>query len=306
MNTRTRVTAIPTLLAAGAFASLPSMLTTVAAQHAHGDATPAASQWGALGLPTLDLNYTTEAIDGMPESIEAGRYLVTVHGEPTEEDWGFGTLFVRLPDGLTFDAAMAEAGANPDAPPAFYYESVLAGGPVLLAATGASSATGIVDLPPGEWFVAGSALSQPPVQFTVTGELPADLPEPKSNVTFTTSEMAIDQTAGKLVVGENLIRVDNAGEQPHFIEFQKVPDGATLENIEATLQMEMGGTPESEPLDFANITVVGVSNDQSTGTSTWVTMQLEAGTYTALCFVADRETGMPHAYMGMYTVFTVE
>ena len=31
----------------------------------------------------------------------------------------------------------------------------------------------------------------------------------------------------------------------------------------------------------------------------------EPGTYVAVCFMPDRETGMPHAAKGMYTVFTV-
>ncbi len=38
----------------------------------------------------------------------------------------------------------------------------------------------------------------------------------------------------------------------------------------------------------------------------WMSLTLEAGTYSALCFCPDEETGMPHVAMGMYTVFTVE
>ncbi|MDQ3524720.1 MAG: hypothetical protein M3451_06665, partial [Chloroflexota bacterium] len=231
MNTRTRVTAIPALLAAGTLASLPGVLRGAAA---HGQATPdtgSVAAWADLGLPELELTFTVEAVEGMPESIEAGRYLVTIHGEPTEEDYAFGPMFLQIPEGMTFDDLMAQASEDSDGPPAFYYESLVAGGPSILASTGETSAVGIVDLPSGEWIVAGSSLSHPPIPFTVTDEMPDDLPEPASNATFTLGEMVIALTEGELVAGENLVKVENAGVQPHFVEVSKVPDGTTLENI---------------------------------------------------------------------------
>jgi hypothetical protein len=306
MNTRMRVTAIPTLLVSGMIAgSLPGLLKSAIAHEGHATPEAGGSVFADLGLPEITLAFTSEAVSGMPESLEAGRYLVNVTGEPSEEDFGFGPLFLQLPEGMTLDDAMAEAGASPEAPPAFYYDSVIAGGPVLLAATGATSAVGVIDLTPGEWFVSGNTLRQPPVPFTVTGEMPAELPEPESTATLTIGEMVITLTAGELVAGENLIRIENIGAQPHFVDLQKVPDGTTKENIEATLQAEMGGTPEAEVVDFANILPVGASTDQSGGTTQWITVTMEAGTHVALCFVPDPETGMPHAMMGMYEVFEV-
>jgi hypothetical protein len=309
MNTRMRVTAIPTLLVSGLVAgSLPGVLQRAIAHDEH--ATPEAAgggktPWADLGLPEIALAFTSDAVSGMPASVAAGRYLVTITGEPTEEDFAFGPLFMRLPEGMTLDEALAEAGANPDAPPAFYYDSVIAGGPSILAATGATSAVGVIDLTPGEWFVAGNALRQPPVPFTVTGELPAGLPEPESTATLKIGEMVITLTAGELVAGENLVRIENIGAQPHFVEIQKLPEGSTKANVEATLQAEMGGTPEGEVLDFAQIVFVGMSIDQSGGTTQWITVTMEAGTHVALCFVPDPESGMPHAMMGMYEVFEV-
>lgn len=43
-----------------------------------------------------------------------------------------------------------------------------------------------------------------------------------------------------------------------------------------------------------------------TGHCMWMSLMLEAGTYSALCFFPEPETGMPHGAMGMYMVFTVE
>jgi len=44
----------------------------------------------------------------------------------------------------------------------------------------------------------------------------------------------------------------------------------------------------------------------SMGKTGWIPVTLEAGTYVLLCFVPDIESGMPHAYHGMYQVITVE
>ena len=43
----------------------------------------------------------------------------------------------------------------------------------------------------------------------------------------------------------------------------------------------------------------------SPGQTSWLALDLAPGTYIALCFVPDRETGVPHALMGMVQVFTV-
>ncbi|MBA2759415.1 MAG: hypothetical protein H0U38_06960 [Chloroflexia bacterium] len=59
-------------------------------------------------------------------------------------------------------------------------------------------------------------------------------------------------------------------------------------------------------LDLADIVPVADSAEQSTDTTMWMPLTLEPGTYVGICFVPDPETGLPHAAMGMYIVFTVE
>lgn len=303
MNTRARVTTIPAILAAGALASIP-VPKTVAAQ---GSATPQASPatvpaaWADLGLPELNFNLTAETVEGVPESIEAGRYLLSVTGEPASETSPGGVLILQLPEGTSMDDAMAEGAAAQDGPPAFFYEAVLPGG----AEIGQSGTSiSVIDLSPGEWIVSGSGLSTPPVVFTATGELPTDLPEPESNATLTLDEMTITVTDGELAAGENQLRIENIGDQPHFVTIDRVPDGTTAENVEATLQSMMG-TPVEGAIDFADLVHVGGSADQSSGTTMWMPITLEAGTYVGLCFITDPETGMPHAMMGMHIIFSV-
>lgn len=305
-TTRSRVTAIPMLAAAGLVSSLPFAFKAAAHQEA---ASPEAGSnpFADLGLPEIELQFTSTEVTGISESLEAGRYLVTIHGEPTEEEWAFGPMFLQVPEGMSMDDMMVQAGEATDAPPSFYYEAVIAGGPIILASSGATTAYGVVDLPPGEWIVAGSGLAQPPVPFTVTGEMPADLPEPESDVTLTIGEMVINVSEGAFVVGENVVKVDNIGAQPHFVEMSKVPDGTTEANIEATIAGFMGGTPEAEPLAEEDFVTTAFSNEQSGQTVQWVTMTIsESGTHAATCWIPDPETMMPHAAMGMYTIIEIE
>lgn len=301
MNTRTRVTAIPALMAAGATMALPGAI------FARQEATPApsANPFADLGLPELTLGFTMEAISGMPESVEAGRYLLTINGDPPMEAWAFGAMFLRLPDGMTFEDAMAEAMANPNTQPPFYFDSHLAGGPTIMAGSGKTTAYGVIDLPPGDWFVAGGALMQPPIPFTVTGEMPQELPEPSSDVTITLGEMVIEITEGELKAGNNRVRIDNIGAQIHQIEVEKLPEDTTEETVLATFEWEKSGTPVADILEFENIEWVGFSMDQSGGTSMWMELELDPGRHGIFCFLPDAETGMPHAYMGMWTLIDV-
>jgi hypothetical protein len=306
VSTRSRVTALP-VLAAGAFvASLPFSLKALA-HDASPEAGAVSNPFSDLGLPEIELHFTSADVTGMPESLEAGRYLVTIHGEPTEEEWAFGPMFLQLPEGMSIDDLMAQAQEATDGPPPFYYESVVAGGPLILAASGATTAYGVVDLPPGEWIVSGSALAQPPVPFTVNGEMAADLAEPESNVTLTIGEMVINVTEGAFVVGDNVVKVENIGAQPHFVELSRVPEGTTEENIEATIAGFMGGTPEAEPVAEEDFSIIAFSNEQSGQTVQWTTMTVqESGTHAAACWIPDLESMMPHAAMGMYAIIEVE
>lgn len=299
ISTRTRITAIPALLAAGALASMPGTLSARQATPMSADSVlPEA--WASLGLPELNLNISAEGVDGLPESLEAGRYLLTVHGEPPSETAPGGVMFLQLPNGMTLDDAMA---ANTgEGPPEFFYDALVPGGAMI---TESGSSVSIVDLPPGEWVVADSRLTTMPVIVPATGEMPADLPEPESNATFTMGEMFIEVSEGSLHAGENLIRIVNDGDQPHFIDFNAVPDGTTNEQLAAAIEGEMTGTPGPDAVDVNEVQFLTSSGDQSAGTTMWMSIELEAGTHAGICWFPDRETGMPHAMMGMHTVFEV-
>ncbi len=73
------------------------------------------------------------------------------------------------------------------------------------------------------------------------------------------------------------------------------------------MEAEMTGTPPvySDFNPDEDITEVTFSGTQSTGTSTWITVNIEAGTHVLICFFPDITDGLPHAYYGMYEIVEI-
>jgi hypothetical protein len=141
--------------------------------------------------------------------------------------------------------------------------------------------------------------------------MPTDLPEPESDATITMGEYVIDVTEGELTSGSQVVRIDNQGAQPHFVGWFQVPDGTTEEQVQVVLDLEMQaqmtGTPAAYP-DLnpdEDLMPVIFTATQSTGTSIWVTVNVNAGTHGLLCFFPDIADGMPHSNHGMYSIIEV-
>ena len=217
------------------------------------DATPVGA-FESLGLPTLDVSVSMAGYEGIPATIEAGRYLVNLTAAEDQEEGGT-VAFIRPPEGKTADdllaAIAADQGSTAEATPMAEMEAsptadesslilqvTFAGG--VNAAPG-QTAQGILDLGPGEWIAWGDGPGSPvpPLVFDVTGELPTDLPVPESNATLTLAEYSITVTEGALTAGPNVIRVDNVGAQPHFVGWFSVPEGTTVDQIQTALDEEL-------------------------------------------------------------------
>lgn len=293
------------------------------------------SLFADLDLPALDVTVTADGYEGIPDSIDAGRYLLTVTvDEDVAEVSNFdaGVAFVQ-PVGVSADefvgflsqmagpaddtnagdssaTPIAEAQESPAADggpglPPFIFDSVFAGG--TYAPVG-ESAQIVLDLTPGEWVAWGDDPTAPwaPVAFEVTGDMPADLPEPDASATLTMAEYVIELTDGELVSGPQIIRVDNVGAQPHFISGLQTAKDVTMDDVGAILESEMTGTPAAIGLDpDADFEGAFFSGTQSTGTTQWVPVDLSAGSVVLLCFFPDMRDGMPHAFHGMYNVVEV-
>lgn len=282
---------------------------------------------GDLGLPELNITITESTFEGIPEQVEAGRYIVSVSSEDGGE-FGGGVGFVQ-PVGVSAEeflaalsgpppsAAEASPEGSPPAdgggmggPPPFIYDATYAGG---VATLDGEMSQVVLDLTPGEWFAWGDdpGAPQEPVIFEVTGEMPTDLPEPDSSATLVMGEYVIDVSKGELVAGPQVVRIDNVGAQPHFLDFEKGPDGVTEEQIAVVLDdinqsMMSGGEPEWTELNpEEDLEIILFTGSQSTGTSIWAPIEFEAGTHVLFCFFPDSSDGMPHADHGMYTVIEV-
>jgi uncharacterized cupredoxin-like copper-binding protein len=122
---------------------------------------------------------------------------------------------------------------------------------------------------------------------------------------------------GTLTAGEQVLRVINTGSELHEVIFFKLREGRTIDDFWALLEQEMGDesvpdegeTPDEGempdddemPGDFAGAIFL------SPGIVTYVTQELEAGTYILVCFIPSPTHDMqPHAMLGMIQEITVE
>lgn len=299
MNTRIRVADIPGMLTAPVASSIRDVLTSTPVHPATLDARPALA---GLGLPSLTFTITPRRVRGVPLSTRAGRYLLTVLGEPPSDTAPGSVSLIHMPDGMTLDEARVAARRSGDMPPDFYSRAIMPGG-AEIGPKGVSIS--VIDLTPGEWIVAGYGMTTEPTTLTVTGAMPATLPEPRATAAFTVSEMRIQLSSGSLRRGRNLIRIENDGHEPHFITIERVPAGTTEAHLEATMLAVLGEDPRDEALPEEAFQPIAVSTDQSAGTVMWLPVTLEAGTYAVTSWNPDPRSTTAGARIEMYAVLTV-
>jgi hypothetical protein len=299
------------------------------------EATPATdggSAFAELGLPEIAVTITETAYEGAPTELEAGRYVLSVTNalEPVEGPFGpesAGAAFLQIPEEMTAEEVIAEVGppaATPEAadaaaspmaedgfmrPPPWYYETTLAGGPHALPGETRSA---VIELTAGEWVLWAESPGAPqaPVPVTVSGDAPADQPAVSADLRIEMSEYTFTFPT-PLTAGSHVIELANVGEQPHFIGMVRVPEGTTLDDVMALYEIfeAMAEDPMATPtggLTFEDMDFVLHTAYQSPGVTAWYTAELERGTYLAVCFVPDVESGIPHAMLGMTQIVEVE
>jgi hypothetical protein len=253
-----------------------------------------------LGLPELTVTVTDTEYQVSPATTTAGWTLITFENQGAGDN---SADIMMLPPGETTESLLAAIATPTAAPPAWNYQTIFAGAPW---APAGAFAQAVVLLTAGDWVVFSPA-PLTPASLTVSERdgTPAAPPELTADLEVTMSEFAFVGLEEPVPTGQQLWKVTNAGKQPHFITFSQLPPGATQVQYMDSLTAMMTGAPAAEGLDLANLAIVGGCSTLSTGQSLYLSFDLTAGTYGAICFFPDEETGAPHALMGMAQVFAV-
>jgi uncharacterized cupredoxin-like copper-binding protein len=205
---------------------------------------------------------------------------------------------LRLNDGVTFE--QFTAGLQQEGEGALRLVSG-AGGPGAIDPNGASEVT--LDLKPGMYALA-CFISGPdgvphlmkgmlkPIQVTETSESSA---APQVQGTFTMKDFSFDMPS-TLTAGRATYEVVNSGPQMHELNVLKLAPGKTTQDLIDWDDAE-GGPPPFE--------AVGGMNAFSVNGSGYMTLDLQPGTYLAICNVPDPASGVAHSHLGMLREFTV-
>ncbi|MGO4599417.1 hypothetical protein [Terrabacter sp. 2RAF25] len=124
------------------------------------------------------------------------------------------------------------------------------------------------------------------------------LPRARATVEVTSADRFV--VHGRLPA-HGTVRVHNVSDTIHFMDISPVKKGTT----DAQIQAFFDSNSQQPPSFFVDGPSVGM-DVQSPGRQAFLTYRLPPGTYVLLCFVADDETGMPHALMGMHKVVTLK
>jgi hypothetical protein len=263
------------------------------------EATPTSSLAGK-GYHELTVTVTDTAYQA-PAEVSSGLTLVTLVNQTDQEQ---SADFFTPPAGETMDE-MLQAVATPvadDGFPSFLYDATLTGGP--LARSGGSGQA-LVNLTPGDWAIAGEG-DQQPTFIKVTQDAGPAIAEPTSDIDVQLQEFAFVGLPEQMTAGDHLLKLTNTGDQPHLLYIATAPDGITMQQLMELMAMPDDATPPADvPYAEADFQTVGGLEILSSGQTAWLPLDLKPGTYFVACFVPDRETGVPHAMMGMAQLITV-
>jgi hypothetical protein len=300
------------------FGSIGSTVLSVAAQGATPGPTAAGdSLLAGLGYPEIHVTSDGTTHD-FPAEVAAGRYRIVLENTGDVE---VDLEIVQLPEGITPDdvnAAFEEAEESPMfVPPDFFYDMTWNGG---VWALPGETRDAVLDLPPGEWYVAfstwdvetGDEVASDETMFTVTGEMP-ELGEPEGiEIGLIDMDFTVPAT---FEAGPQIWRVQNNGRQIHHLVMLGVPDGTTEEEVMDLAAMFAAGPPASPEAGASPAAMPALNPEEVTdeyftllfshNQFNLYEVDLEPGTYAMVCFMPD-PSGTPHVMLGMVEIVVVE
>jgi hypothetical protein len=148
-------------------------------------------------------------------------------------------------------------------------------------------------------FIAFPEADGPPLTtaFQVSGEASGQAP-PDADLTVDMLDFSYVMPAG-LVAGEQTWEITNSGQQWHEIIILRPAPGVTQEQL---LEMFASDQPPQGEPPFEE---VGSFGPISAGERGWLPLELEAGTYMAVCFLPDFASGESHLEKGMIATFEI-
>jgi hypothetical protein len=232
-----------------------------------------------------------------PAQIEAGLVTITLvneGAEPHQANIG------RIQDGKTFDDLTAALGQSEAAGLALLE---FVGGPNTIPPGGRQQVTinvreGLYALlcfvpsPDGTPHIAKGMIKPLQVVAPPSQQL---APEPQTGANATMRDFSFTLPS-PVQAGSYTWKITNEGPQPHELTLIQLPPGKTLQDVTAFLQSPAGSPPYQD---------AGGIGAMAAGKSGWAKLDLQAGTYAALCFVPDPASGKPHFALGMLSEFRV-
>jgi hypothetical protein len=150
-----------------------------------------------------------------------------------------------------------------------------------------------IDLPAGTYYVLNidkGSFATLTVTGTPTG---AALPATSGKVSYVHT---MDYKVPSSLPKNGWIQFDNKSTEPHFTDFQKVKQGTTAQQVAAYLKGGAQGQPAFALGEFhGNLPL-------SPGHGFEWYIDATKGEYATLCWWPSKQTGMPHALMGMFAL----
>lgn len=251
----------------------------------------------AVNIPQISIKASDYAFEA-PAKVEAGLVSITLTNEGQEPHH---VQLARLNDGVTqeqFQAALQES------PEAAFPLVTFAGGAGIIDP--GNNQQVIVELTPGQYVLLCFVPSHDgmphlakgmmaPME-VVKGSEHADMPEIKADATIKLLDFSFALPA-EVKAGQQVWKVVNEGKQVHEIAIIKLGDGKTMEDVAAFMKDPHGMPPFADAGGFQAI---------DPGDVGWLNLNLQPGSYVALCYVPDPATGHAHMEMGMVMPFTVK
>lgn len=122
--------------------------------------------------------------------------------------------------------------------------------------------------------------------------------EPRADVTLDMFDFTY-QLSGPLTAGEQIIRVNNKGEQPHEVFLARLAPGKGVNDLLASL------VPDAPPEAIDWQALGGISAIEP-GAHAYFPVDLEPGRYALVCFAPDHDSGAPHFMLGMMQEIAIE